>query len=320
MIYIPSRFLFVLPLPFSVNGTLLTLTSLTFLMLPPCLVMKNDWVRMTRGHYKGDLALVIDVKDGGLKAVIQCVPRLDLTLANLNPDEARIRRRTVRPPQKFFNASEIRALGRLVQRQRFPGLNDNCDYYEGSYYHDGYLLKEVTVGSVIKNCTEEDPPSIDELQRFLKKKKANVHGGYDDGAAADEENEGSRLAASVLDELSELQGKTSVLGLSHGGLSIGDTIEVMEGDLIGMRGKLLSLDGLTVKVKPIDTAGLGETTEVEFLTSQVRKYIAAGMHVKVTDGRYAGETGVVVAVEQLEGEMDCTAVILTDLTHKEVSG
>jgi transcription elongation factor SPT5 len=134
------------------------------------LVMKNDWVRMTRGHYKGDLALVIDVKDGGLKAVIQCVPRLDLTLANLNPDEARIRRRTVRPPQKFFNAGEIRALGRLVQRQRFPGLNDNCDYYEGSYYHDGYLLKEVTVGSLIKNCTEEDPPSIDELQRFLKKK------------------------------------------------------------------------------------------------------------------------------------------------------
>lgn len=218
--------------------------------------MKNDWVQLTRGHYKGDLALVIDVKDGGLKAVFQCVPRLDLTLANLNPDEACIRRRSVRPPQNFFNAGEIRALGRLVQRQRFPGLNDNCDYYEGSYYHDGYLSKEVTVGSLIKNCTGEDPPSIDELQRFLRKKKTNVQGNYDDGA--DKENEGSRLAASVLDEMSELQGKTSVVRLSHGGLSIGDTIEVMEGDLIGIRGKLLSLDGLTVKVKPIDTLVWGK--------------------------------------------------------------
>jgi len=94
---------------------------------------------------------------------------------------------------------------------------------------------------------------------------------------------------------------------------------VIEGDLIGMRGKLLSLDGMTVKVKPIDTVGLSESAEVEFLTSQVRKYIAVGAHVKVTEGRYAGETGVVVAVEQLDGETDCTAVILTDLTHREVS-
>ncbi len=143
-----------------------------------------------------------------------------------------------------------------MQRQRFPGLNDNCDYYEGIYYHDGYLLKEVTVGSLIKNCTGEDPPSIDELQRFLRKKKTNVQGNYDDGA--DKENEGSRLAASVLDEMSELQGKKSVVRLSHGGLSIGDTIEVMEGDLIGIRGKLLRLDGLTVKVKPIDTLVWGK--------------------------------------------------------------
>jgi transcription elongation factor len=65
---------------------------------------------------------------------------------------------------------------------------------------------------------------------------------------------------------------------------------------------------------------LGNTTEVEFLISQVRKHIPVGAHVKVIDGRYANETGVVVAVEKLEGETDATAVILTDMTHKEVSG
>ena len=37
------------------------------------------------------------------------------------------------------------------------------------------------------------------------------------------------------------------------------------------------------------------------------------------DGRYANETGVVVAVDQLDGETDFTAVVLTDVTNKEIS-
>lgn len=95
---------------------------------------------------------------------------------------------------------------------------------------------------------------------------------------------------------------------------IGDTVEIVEGDLIGTRGKLLSTDGSTVKVKPIDTTDLGDTTDVEFLVSQVRKHIPVGAHVKVIDGRYANETRVVVAIEKLEGDSDSTAILLTDMT------
>lgn len=276
---------------------------------------------MTRGHYRGDLALVRAVRGSGLKCVIQCVPRIDLTLSDLPPEEAKIRRRTVRPAQKFFNAQEVVALGKnTFGRQRFPGLGDiYCDYFEGNYYHDGYLLKEVSVGTMIKPCAEEEPPSLDELQRFRNRNKSDKD-KYD--GEDDEENEGSKMAKSLLDELSDLQGKTSLgKNLSNeGGLVIGDTVEIIEGDLIGMRGKLLSLDGSTVKVKPADTSELGDTTEVEFLVSQVIKYIAVGAHVKVTSGRYANETGVVVNVEKIEGENDSTAVVLTDMTHKEISG
>jgi len=279
----------------------------------------NEWVRMTRGHYKGDLALVKAVRESGLKCVIQCVPRLDLILSDLPPEEARIRRRTVRPPQKFFNTAELAALGKHPVRQRFPGM-DFCDYFEGNYFEDGYMIKEVTVGSMIKPCTDEDPPTLDELQRFRRRQKGRGDNQDDDDG---DENEGSKMAASLLDELSELQGKTGLAKTTPGGgLIIGDTIEVIEGDLVGMRGKLVSLDsnGSTVKVKPTNNSvDLGDTTEVEFLTSQVRKYIPVGVHVKVTDGRYANETGVVVAVEPLEGESDCTAVVLTDVTHKEIS-
>lgn len=277
-------------------------------------VKKNDWVRMSRGHFKGDLALVKAVRDSGLKCIIQCVPRIDLTLSDLPPDEARVRRRTVRPPQKFFNPQEIAALGKHTLRQRFPGLGDiYCDYFEGNYYHDGYLLKEVTVGTMVKPCGEDDPPTLDELQAFRRRKKADQ--GYDDEG---EENEGSKMAASLLDELSELQTGISSKS-SGGGLIIGDTVEVIEGDLVGMRGKLMSIDGTTVKVKPTNASDLGDTAEVEFLASQVRKHIAVGNHVKVTDGRYANETGVVVAVETLEGDTDPTAVVLTDMTNKEIS-
>jgi len=281
-------------------------------------VKEHEWVRMTRGHYKGDLAMVTSVRDSGLKCIVQCVPRLDLTLSDLPPEEARIRRRTVRPPQKFFNAQELAALGKQsINRQRFPGMDLFCDYYEGNYYHDGFLLKEVTVGSMIKPVTEEDPPTIDELKSFQSKKGK---GEYDDGHP-EEENEASRMASSQLDELAELQGRASLGRSSGGGLLIGDTVEVIEGDLVGMRGKLMSLDGTTVKVKPTNnTVDLGDTQEVEFLANQVRKYIAFGTHVKVTDGRYANETGVVVAVQEVEGETDCNAVVLTDVTNNEITG
>lgn len=282
-------------------------------------IKKNEWVRMTRGHYKGDLAIAKVVKESGLKCVVQCVPRLDLTLADLPPEEARARRRTVRPPQKFFNPQEVAALGRQsLRRQRFPGLDIFCDYFEGNYYHDGYLLKEMTVGSMVKPCTEDDPPSLDELQGFQRRQKSD---DKDDSKDADE-NEGSKMASSLLDELSDLQGKSGLGkgGAPGGGLLIGDTVEIIEGDLVGMRGKLVSLDGTTVKVRPSNTTvDLGGMDEVEFLANQVRKYIPVGAHVKVIDGRYANETGVVVAVEKLEGETDFTAVVLTDVTNKEIS-
>ena len=108
---------------------------------------------------------------------------------------------------------------------------------------------------------------------------------------------------------------------------IGNIMKVIKNDRVGMQDKIMNLDGITIKVcldNDAALAELGGMDEVEFLMNQVRKYIAVGAHVKVTDGRYANETGVVVAVESIEGEEaaggDCTAVVLTDMTHKEISG
>ena len=103
--------------------------------------------------------------------VIQCVPRIDLTLSELTPEEARIRRRTVKPPQKFFNAQEIAALGKLsVTRQRFPGLDTiliamclkDVIITMGIIQHVERI--EVTVGTMVKPCgwpvdVEDEPPT-----------------------------------------------------------------------------------------------------------------------------------------------------------------
>lgn len=273
---------------------------------------------MTRGHYKGDLALVVSVRESGLKCIVQCVPRIDLTAMKLSGEDARIRKKTVRPPQKFFNAQELAAvdLDQRRTRQRFPGMDIMCDFLENNYYHDGYLLKEVTVGSMVKPTTEADPPTLDELQKFRKRSKNE---GDDDDA---DESAASKLAGSLLDELSELQGKTglSKSASSDGGLLVGDKIEVVEGDLIGMKGKIMSMDGTTIKIKPLDASlDVGGMGEIEFLKSQVRKHIAVGAHVKVMSGRYANETGTVVAVDPGDDEKDFTAVVLTDVTNKEIS-
>ncbi len=271
---------------------------------------------MNRGHYKGDLALVVGVRESGLKCIIQCVPRLDLGALGLPPEEQRIRKKTVRPPKKFFNEQEIGALGYAKQRVEYPPMRSYgwVDYFENNYYSDGYMLKEVTVGSMVKPCTSENPPNLEELQQFRKKKKEN-----DDH---NDENEGSKMATSLLDELSELQGRTGLLKPSspNGGIMIGDKVEIVEGDLIGLKGKVMSMGETTIKIKPLDgSIDIGGTGEIEFLTSQVRKHIAVGAHVKVVDGRYTNETGTVVAVEEVDGDKDLTAVVLTDVTNKEIS-
>ena len=86
-----------------------------------------------------------------------------------------------------------------------------------------------------------------------------------------------------------------------GVIVIGDTVEVTEGDLIGMRLKLVSMDADankedTVKIKPGNTAYLGGMTEVEFLSSQVCLHNL----VVLTGGGNANEVGVIVRVGREE--------------------
>jgi transcription elongation factor SPT5 len=50
-------------------------------------VKRGQWVRCTRGHFKGDLARVEEVLEDGMKCIVKAVPRLDLTLHQLSGEQ-----------------------------------------------------------------------------------------------------------------------------------------------------------------------------------------------------------------------------------------
>lgn len=151
------------------------------------------------------------------------------------------------------------------------------------------------------------PPPPRQFQDFRKKSKG------EDGVEEElEENQEGTL----IDELSKLQQAEGTSNEEQGhGISLGDTVVVVEGDLINLKGKVLQIDENTVKVSPLDTS-IG-ISEVEFLVGQVRKHIEIGSHVKVLNGRYSGETGMIHNIVDREGEM--IAFLMTDMTSKEVS-
>ena len=75
----------------------------------------------------------------------------------------------------------------------------------------------------------------------------------------------------------------------------GDNVEVCEGELKNLTGKIVSTDGAIIKVIP-NSKDFKQI--VEFKVSELRKYFTVGAQVKVIAGRYKDDTGLVVRVEQ----------------------
>ncbi|CAN0560423.1 unnamed protein product, partial [Ectocarpus sp. 12 AP-2014] len=70
-------------------------------------VRQNQFIRLKRKPYTDDLAKVVEVLAGGERAVVQFIPRIDLV--SLSADaETRNARKSLRPPQRFFNPEEVR--------------------------------------------------------------------------------------------------------------------------------------------------------------------------------------------------------------------
>ena len=81
-------------------------------------------------------------------------------------------------------------------------------------------------------------------------------------------------------------------------ISIGDKIYVKEGELQGAIGQIMNFDdnGNQVIFKPTNLDGFDDTLGMN--KSLVVKYFETGDCVKIVDGRYIGETAIVVKVDE----------------------
>ena len=74
----------------------------------------------------------------------------------------------------------------------------------------------------------------------------------------------------------------------------GDKISVNKGECTGMRGTVIEIEGGMVTFKPIDVPKLGL---LQYDIAHVSKYFEPGDMVRITEGKYKGETGQVMDVD-----------------------
>lgn len=247
----------------------------------------KQWVRLKRGIYKDDIAQVDYVDLAQNQVYLKLLPRIDYTRPRgalrtaQSESEAAKRKKKRRPPAKPFDPEAIRAIGGEVTSD-----GDFLIFEGNRYSRKGFLYKNFTTSAII---AEGVKPTLSELERF------------------EEAPEGIDIELSGTPSTGGNSGKDD-LAVTHS-FSNGDNVEVCEGELMNLQGKIVSIDGNMIMVMPKHEE-LKEA--LEFQAQELRKYFTMGDHVKVVAGRYEGDTGLIVRVEQNR------VVLFSDLSMHEL--
>uniref|UniRef100_A0A670YU81 Transcription elongation factor SPT5 n=1 Tax=Pseudonaja textilis TaxID=8673 RepID=A0A670YU81_PSETE len=236
----------------------------------------KSWVRLKRGIYKNDIAQVDYVEPSQNQISLKMIPRIDFDRIKermSQKDWVAKCKKFKRPPQRLFDAEKIRSLGGDV------ASDGDFLIFEGNRYsRKGFLFKSFAMLAVI---TDGVKPTLSELEKF------------------EDQPEGIDLEV-----VTESTGKEREHNFQPG-----DNVEVCEGELINLQGKILSVDGnkITIMPKHEDLKDM-----LEFPAQELRKYFKMGDHVKVIAGRFEGDTGLIVRVEEN------FVILFSDLTMHEL--
>uniref|UniRef100_A0A8B9JXV3 Transcription elongation factor SPT5 n=1 Tax=Astyanax mexicanus TaxID=7994 RepID=A0A8B9JXV3_ASTMX len=236
----------------------------------------KSWVRLKRGLYKDDIAQVDYVEPSQNTISLKMIPRIDLDRIKARmsmKDWFAKRKKFKRPPQRLFDAEKIRSLGGEVSHD-----GDFMIFEANRYSRKGFLFKSFAMSAVI---TDGVKPTLSELEKF------------------EDQPEGIDLEV-----VTETAGKEREHNLQSG-----DNVEVSEGELINLQGKILSVDGNKITIMPKHE---DLKDPLEFPAHELRKYFRMGDHVKVIAGRYEGDTGLIVRVEEN------FVILFSDLTMHEL--
>ncbi|KAF8375888.1 spt-5 [Pristionchus pacificus] len=232
------------------------------------------YVRMKRTMFKDDLAQVdwVDISEG--KVGLRLLPRIDYTrmrgaLRSENDKLGSAKKK--KPAPRPFDIDRIKEIGGEVTQ------DGDFHIFEGSSYRRGFLYKAFPINAIM---AEGVKPTLAELEKFQE----------------------------TSDDLKRELELTSVSESAHS-FAPGDLVEVSEGELLNLIGKIQSVDGDKVVILP-EHEDLKEPLTLN--AWEIKKRFKQGDHVKILAGRYEGDTGLVVRVE------NNLVVVLSDLSMHEM--
>lgn len=244
----------------------------------------NSFVRVKNGLYMSDLGLVEDVDPGKAVAIIKLVPRM------LGAEHGNIKKYTgnedSRPQKKLFNKDDYSAS--LIEI--FDATNVNKIVYSYAItkekFENGFIKKKIA----IKHLNSENiHPSYEEVNIFKK--------------AEPDENKWNEL----IRKLTMANDPSKNLKQT---VQKGDSVRVVEGDMIGMKGKAVEILPDSIKV---DFEGImGVRDLMEFPINELEKIFLVGEQIEVIGGRFVGRTGSIVSFDEKQ------AVFISDDTHEEL--
>ncbi|KAI3854805.1 hypothetical protein MKW92_008819 [Papaver armeniacum] len=128
-------------------------------------IVKDMWVRMKIGIYKGDIAKVVSVPDMRQRVMLKLIPRVDLQAVADKLDGRKVSKKAIVPSQRLVNSGKARNLNIPVDSRRERSTAICFDVIDGKMFKDGFLYKTVSKKSVEYQNIQ---PSLDELERFCE--------------------------------------------------------------------------------------------------------------------------------------------------------
>ncbi|RZC43585.1 hypothetical protein C5167_036537 [Papaver somniferum] len=128
-------------------------------------IVKDMWVRIKIGIYKGDIAKVVSVPDMRQMVMLKLIPRVDLQAVADKLDGRKVSKKAIIPPQRLVNSGEARNLNKPVDSRRERSTAISFDVIDGKTFKDGFLYKTVSKKSIEYQNIQ---PSFDEIERFCE--------------------------------------------------------------------------------------------------------------------------------------------------------
>ncbi|CAL8108608.1 unnamed protein product [Orchesella dallaii] len=250
----------------------------------------KQWVRLKRGVFKDDLAQVDYVDLAQNQVHLKLLPRIDYTRMrgamrsdSDSPNKKGFQKnqqanqRKRRPPAKPFNPDEVRKIGGEITSD-----GDFLLFESNRYSHKGFLYKTFQLNAIL---AEGVTPSLAELEKFGE---VPVEGVLESGAAVTTPGSKSEVTHNF---------------------ATGDNVEVCDGELQHLQGKITAIDGNKITVQPKHE---DLKDPLDFQAAELKKFFAIGDHVRVIGGKYEGDTGLIVRVD-----IHCV-FLFSDLTMHEL--